>query len=721
MQRRLAAILAADVVGYSRLMGEDETGTLERLKTCRQQSIDPILEQFHGRIVKLMGDGALVEFASVVDAVQCAAAIQRAMASYEPDIDEARRIRFRIGVNLGDVIVEGDDLYGDGVNIAARVQALAEPGGICISGAAFDHARHKVDVGFESLGELRLKNIAEPVRAYRVALDPRAAGKVIAAPRKTGVRAVLMGLAGLLLIVGIAAVLLWRGSTTPARPSIAVLPFANLSGDPREEHLADGITVDVITDLAKLSAIDVISFNSVASYKDRPAAVKDVARDLGVGFVMEGSMRRAGDKIRITATLIDAATGDHLWAEKYERGAGDVFAIADEIVGHIAGATGMKPSAVETEMVTRPPTANLEAYDYYLRGEQAARSGSRPLLRKALEFYAKAEALDPAFAEAFAADARTAVFAWRNVYDDVLPIPVAKKRAYEMAGRALDLDPRSSQPYATLAVLQAVDKQYDQAIASARKAVGLGPSNVDAHIALGFVLSVAGRHAEAAAAIGSAQRLDPNLSATDRQVAGLVFLLHGNLGGAIETLEKARAQTPGVDDVHTLLAAAYATAGRMDEARVAAAEALRLGAYSIESYRMSLSYLRNSTDLETILGALSKAGFHQWPSGFQGDERDRLSGEDVSRLVLGHTLRGKINAVAPAIMQIDKDGNTVFRSAALLYTGRTFVDRDRLCVQSEGLGLGRADCGPVYRRPAGEELAYAYVNGSFAFYFSPIE
>jgi Flp pilus assembly protein TadD len=295
---------------------------------------------------------------------------------------------------------------------------------------------------------------------------------------------------------------------------------------------------------------------------------------------------------------------------------------------------------------------------------------------------------------------------------------VAKKRAYEMAGRALDLDPHSSQPYATLAVLQAVDKQYDQAIASARKAAGLGPGDAGAHITLGFVLSVAGRHAEAAAAIATAQRLDPNLSATDRQVAGLVLLLNGDLTNAVETLEKARAQAPGADDVHSLLAAAYATAGRMDEARAAAAEALRLGAISVESYRMELSYLRNGEDIEAVLAGLRKAGFHQWPSGFQGDERDRLSGGNISRLVYGHTLRGKLNADLPAILQVGKDGDFVFRSTALLYTGRAFVDGDRLCVQSESAGMGRPGCGPVYRRPAGEEWAFIYVHGSYAFYFS---
>ncbi len=713
----------ADVVGYSRMMGEDEAGTLARLQVCRRDVIDPAIARFRGRIIKLMGDGALVEFASVVDAVQCAVAIQRDLAPSGAGAGDAARIQLRIGINLGDVMAEGGDIYGDGVNIAARLEASADPGGICISGPAYDQVVNKVDTGFASLGELRLKNIAEPVRAYRVLLDPAAAKKVSARLRKSKAMFAAMGVAALLLVAAIAAVFLWRTPGTSARPSVAVLPFANSSADPKEAYYADGITEDLITDLAKLSALDVISRNSVFKYKGQSAVPREVARELGVRYVVEGSVRRNGEQIRINAQLIDTATGATPWAERFDREAADVFAIEDEVVGHIVKALGIEPTTAEAGMLTRLPTTNLEAYDYYLRGEQAARSGLPPQLRKALEFYEKAVALDPTFADAYAADARTAVFAWRSAYDDVLPSPVAKKRAYEMASRALDLNPRSSQPYATLATLQAVDGQYDQALASARRAVALGPSNVDAHIALALVLTSAGQHGEAASAVETAQRLDPNLSATDRQVAGLVLFLNDDFAGAIETLEQARADSPGVDDIHSLLAAAYAATGRMEDAQAAAAEALRLGrGMSVESRRMDFSYFRNSRDIEPLFEAMLKAGFPNWPYDFQGDERNRLSGEDISRLVLGHALQGKINAGSPAIMQIGRDGKMVFRSPTLLYTGRVFVDRDRLCQQSESVALERINCGPVYRRSvAGDDLTYSYVNATYVFYFSPIE
>jgi TolB-like protein/class 3 adenylate cyclase len=377
MERRLTAILAADVVGYSRLMGEDEVGTLARLKTCRRELVDPAIEEFHGRIVKLMGDGALVEFASVVDAVQCAAAIQRRMAEYDQGAPEARRIQFRLGVNLGDVIVDGNDIYGDGVNVAARLESLAEPGGICVSGTAFDHVAHKVDVGFASLGEQRLKNITDPVRVYRVLLNPSKPGKI--AGRRYWPRprtAILAGVGALLVaLLAMGVALQWRSS--PQRPVLAVLPFTNLSGDPSQDYFVDGITDALITDLAKLSGLDVIARNSVSVYKGRPVVLADVARNLGVRYVVEGSVQRAGEQTRIIAQLIDTTTGSHLWADRFDRGAGEVFAVQDEMSRDIIKSLGMTPTASETQRIARPPTADrLEQVE----AQASAAATGRPTL-----------------------------------------------------------------------------------------------------------------------------------------------------------------------------------------------------------------------------------------------------------------------------------------------------------------------------------------------------
>jgi adenylate cyclase len=718
MERRLAAILAADVVGYSRLMGEDEVGTLARLKSCRRELVDPAIEEFHGRIIKLMGDGALVEFASVVDAVQCAAAIQRKMAGREQGTAADKQIRLRIGVNLGDVIVEENDIYGDGVNIAARLEAMAEPGGICISGTAFDHAVHKVDVGFADLGVQRLKNIADPVRVYRVLLDPDKARKIVAAPQLANKLVIAVGGGALLLLLLAVIGFAWRESSAPQRPSIAVLPFANLSGDSSQDYFADGITEDLITDLAKLSGLDVVARNSVFAYKNRPAALAVMAHELGARFIVEGSVRRTGEQIRVNAQLIDAETGDNLWADRLEGAPAGVFSIQEEMSREIAKALGVKPSQAETDRMVRPPTANLEAYDYYLRGKQAARSGSRAGMREALALYDKAEALDPTFANAFSADAQATVYIWRISFNDVLQSAPARKRAYDKASRALALDPELSSPYAILAIMQVLDRRYDEAIASAQRAVALGPGDAEAQIALAYVQLYAGNRAEAVAAVDKALSFDPNLSPVDRQVAGLAFMLAGENAKAVETLERSREETPGTGDFWITLAAAYARAGRLEEAKAAVAKGVSLlaGMDSLSGWRITCAHFRKPEDLALIIDALREAGLPQWPFGFIGDERDQLDGEAIASLVLGHLLQGELEPDGqPALMQIAQNGKAGFRSRTRMLTEMVFVRGDLLCEQSENM-FGRPDCGPVYGRKDPDK-GYTYVNSSKVFHF----
>jgi adenylate cyclase len=723
MERRLSAILSADVFGYSRLMGEEEVGTLARLKACRRELVDPAIEEFHGRMVKLMGDGALVEFASVVDAVQCAAAIQRRMADHDQGVPAAQRIQFRIGVNLGDVIVDEGDIYGDGVNVASRLEALAEPGGVCVSGTAFDHVVNKADVGFTSLGEKRLKNIADPVRVYRILLDPSKAGKNAGRSYWPGTRTlILAGIGALIAALG-ALAFEWQKPFAPLRPSVAVLPFANLSGDPSQDYFADGVTEALTTNLAKVSGLDVIARNSAYAYKGRPVVLADVARNLGVRYVVEGSVQRAGEQIRINAQLVDAATSANLWANRFDRGAADVFAVQDEMSRDIVKSLGMTPTALEKQRMARPPTANLEAYDYYLRGEQAARTGRPAAMREALDFYAKAVALDPSFAEAYAADARTAVNSWRYNYDDVLQSAVARRRAYENAGRALQLNPDLSLPYAMLAILQVIDKRYEEAIESAKRAVALGPGDVEAHVALGYVYLVAGQFAEAAASIETALKLDPNLSPIDRLVAGLVFLFNGENDRAIATLERARDDAPSVGQTLISLGAAYARGGRIADARAAVAEGIRFppNYSSLAAIRIIWAHFRNDQDLKFLTDTLREAGLPEWPFSFSGVDHDRLNGEAIAQLVLGHTLKGRIEPGLPTMMQIGEDGKTAFRSSRQFLTETVGVNGDQLCEKSENM-WGRADCGPVYRWDRGAaEPSYAYANSSKVFYFSPVK
>ena len=723
MERRLTAILAADVVGYSRLMGEDEVGTLNRLKSCRRELVDPAIKEFHGRMIKLMGDGALVEFASVVDAVQCAAAIQRRMA--DRDQGEARQIRFRIGINLGDVIVDENDIYGDGVNIAARLEAMAEPGGICISGSAFDQAVHKVDVGFAGLGEQSLKNIADPVRVYRVLLDPAASGKIVAAPHRIGSRGMTLAGIAVLFIALLAGFFVWQKPFGSQRPSVAVLPFANLAGDPSQDYFVDGITEDLITDLTKLSGLDVIARNSVFAYKGKHAVLTDIARALGVRYVVEGSVRRTGEQIRVNAQLIDTTTGDNLWANRFDRGMAGVFAVQDEMSGEIAKALGLQPSTVQSERMARPPTENLEAYDYYLRAEQAARSGGRDGLRESLRLYEKAEELDPGFAEAFAADARTTVYIWRVTIEDVIQSAPARKRAYEKASRALQLDPELSSPYAILGVMQVVDLRYEEAIASAKRAVALGPGDADTQIALGYVQLFGGNHAEATVAVETALRLDPGLSAINREIAGLVFLVQGNNAKAIETLERTRDDAPEGGNFRITLAAAYARAGRLPDARASIADGLRLltgpAFVSLSGWRLIWAVqFRNAQDAAVFMDALQQAGLPEWPYGFTGNEQGRLKGEEIASLIFGQTLQGQLEpGLQPALLQIGSDGKAAFRSMTRMFTETVYVDRDLLCELSENL-LGRPDCGPVYKRGTAGN-GYSFVNAGKVFHFAVVQ
>ena len=428
VQRRLAAIMAADVVGYSRLMGEDETGTLAALKDLRSQLIDPTIADFGGRIVKLMGDGALVEFASVVDAVECAANIQRGVAAHNTEIPDSKQIEFRVGVNLGDVIIDGDDIYGDGVNMAARIEGLADPGGVCISGTVFDQIRNKLDLPFEDLGPQEVKNIAEPVRTYRVQLDTESP---TTSPRKEK-QSPRWGSAGAVIVI--AAVLaatgvyIWAGDRAsnpqetetvsksvdtasasprdeqaipvPDKPSIAVLAFDNLSGDPEQEYFADGMAEDIITALSKLQVLFVVARNSSFKYKNQAVDTKQVGRELGVRYLLEGSVQRAGDQVRTNAKLIDTKTGGNLWAERYDGHLDDVFALQDKVTGQIVDALSLNLNADDKAHLADHGTTSIEAHDAYLKGRSFAANFTEDGAKQAVKFYQRALELDPNYQRA---------------------------------------------------------------------------------------------------------------------------------------------------------------------------------------------------------------------------------------------------------------------------------------------------------------------------------
>ena len=731
-KRKLTAILSADVVGYSRLMDDNEEATVRTLNIYRD-SMKALIQQHRGRVVDATGDNLLAEFTSVVDALNCSVKIQSELDERNTDLSSERRMEFRIGVNVGDVIEEEDRIYGDGVNIAARVEALAEGGGICITGRAYDHVKNKLEFGYQYLGKHRVKNIPEPVRVYKILMEPEAAGKVLGEKRKTKRWIALATV--IVLLIGVGGLAGWylylkqskridpasldrMAYTLPDKPSIAVLPFDNLSGKPEQEYFSDGITDDLITDLSKISGLFVIARNSAFAYKGKPAKIRQVAEELGVRYVLEGSVRRAGKRVRINAQLIDATTGGHLWAERYDRHYTDIFELQDEVIGKIVSALTVKLTGAEQAQLARRPTDNLEAYDYYLRAERDLYSEDGSQLSVTLSLYEKAIALDPNFADAHAGYARAAVDVWRLGYVNVLASPVARKRAYEAADQALSLDSKIPRAYSVLGVLQVVDGRYDEAIASVRKAVSLGPNSADAYVNLAIVLMFSGRPAQALAAMETALRLNPRPSPGVLGYYGAVLFMNHQYENAIEPLKKAQAASYFARE-H--LAMTYAQLGRLDDAKAEIAGLLP--DTNLSWYRVSYAHYKREEDRTHLLVALRKAGVPEWPFGYEGRTVDRLDGNEIKTLVLGRIWVGQTSAGLQFMQEIGTDGKVVYRSAQSFITGNASVQGDMLCLKSAANLMGRKRCGYMYRNPGGtleEKNEYIYVGVTALMFFSPV-
>jgi adenylate cyclase len=498
MDRRLSAILAADVVGYSRLMGRDEEGTLRSLKEVRATIVDPRISNHKGRIVKTTGDGLLVEFPSVVDALRCAVEVQENMAERGAEMPEDRRLQFRVGINLGDVIIDGDDIFGDGVNVAARLENLSDPGGICISQGAWDLARGRIDVPFEDRGEVEVKNIARPIRVYGVRFD---------ASRKTAAAA---------------------ADSTAGKRSIAVLPFANWSSDPENEFFSDGVSEELINLLTKLPQLRVSARTSSFAFKNKEVNVRTIARELGVKTVLEGSVRRAGKRIRITAQLIDAEDGFHLWSETFDRELEDIFAVQDEIARSIVDALEITLSPKEERVIEQVPTTDVKAYDCYLRGRiflHDQRGGVKP----ALKMFQQAIEIDPAYALAHAglADASSVLYTW---YDkDTAHL----ERADAASLRALELDPELAEAHAARAHVLALTDHYDEAREEFETAIRLDPTFYEAYYHYGRAALMHGRFEKSAQMFEKAFAVRPD----DYQAPLLVTQVYRSLGKEPEVRE----------------------------------------------------------------------------------------------------------------------------------------------------------------------------------------
>jgi len=598
IERRLAAILSADVAGYSRLMSGDEAGTLAALKAHRAEFIDPTVDEYGGRLVKLMGDGALVEFPSVVDAVECAIAVQHGMAERNAEVPESTRIAFRIGINLGDIIIEGDDIYGDGVNIAARIQEIAAPGGVCISGDAYRQVRSKMDATFEDLGEQEVKNIPEPVRMYRwtdAVSRPGQAVEPEAAPtRKESDKAV----------IGI-------DLSLPDTPSIAVLPFANMSADPEQEFFSDGITEDIITALSKIGSMLVVARNSTFTYKGTAVDVKQVSREQGVRYVLEGSVRKAGNRVRVTAQLIDAKTGHHLWAERYDRDLVDIFAVQDEITREVVVALDVRLREGEQARIWSGGTKNVEAWECVRLGQDALNRNKLGDRIEARQLFDRARELDPDYPMAWFSLGR-ACFHDADVgtgYDSGADRDTLYESAVAYAMKAIELDPSCADAYALVGICRLSMGEHDEAIAMSEKAIALAPNHAQNLAIVAAVLNKTGQPERSFELIKRAMRLCPIYPGWYLYVlATACRLMHRN-ESAVSAFEEAIKRNPeNHPALHVGLASILGELGRKEDAKRTAAVILRLEPnFSIEKYVGRLSY-RDPTELTRFEDGLRKAG-----------------------------------------------------------------------------------------------------------------
>ena len=616
LERKLAAILYADVAGYSRLTGEDEEGT-HRTLSAYLDAMTASIKDYHGTVLHFAGDAVLAEFTAVSDALGCAIETQHQLKDRNNALPENRQVQFRIGVNLGEVIVHRGEIYGDGVNVAARLESLAEPGGICLSESVHTAVGNKLPLDYEDLGEQSVKNIEKPVHAYSARLKPGAARPKPRATHRRPLRPAFVGSAVALIILAIGSIAWlapWTSTTDPVaparmtlalpeKPSIAVLPFDNLSGDQEQEYFSDGITNDIITDLSKFSSLFVIASNSVFAYKGKSVKVQEVSEELGVRYVVEGSVQRAGEKVRINAQLIDATTGGHLWAQRYHRDLKDLFVVQEEIVQTIVATLAVKLTRLELERVFAKPTSNLEAYDYWLRGQEYLARTTRSTNMEARQMFERAIELDPRYASAYVGlgwtHRKAAGHGWTE-----FPAQ-AVQRAEALAQTALSLE-ESAAAYRLRAYAYLLRGQYGPASDALERAMALNPNDWDSQAMVGSVMLYSGQRDEAIQAYEAALRFNPSMDVDRLFELGLAYYLEERYDEAIRTLERGVSRNPDHPFLHIALTAAYAQADRTPDATLSAAEVRRLHPFfEVASFG---TRFRNPTDRARIAEGLRKAG-----------------------------------------------------------------------------------------------------------------
>jgi len=711
MERHLAAVMMADVVGYGRLSQADEEGTRTRFGALLQAIFEPKIAEHHGRLVKTMGDGLLVEFPSVVNALRCAVDVQRAIAEHNLGQPPGQKLEFRIGINLGDVIVENGDIHGDGVNIAARLQTLAAAGGIVISGAAYDQVKNRLEIGYQSLGERRVKNVLEPIRVYNVLTDvSRRRSLPLAWHRQWP------ALAAIAIILLAAGALAWQRMNAPPaslsttapqpqaalKPSLVVLPFDNLSDDKQQSYLADGMTEDLTTELARLPGLFVISRNAAFSYRGKNIAPAKIAEELGVKYLLEGSIRRNDNDVRINAQLIDGKTGGHLWANRFDGNWSQVFALQDKVLDQIVSALKLQlisgPKIAETPGGTNVPAA----YDLYLQG-YGTDYAKDP--EKAASLFRQAVALDPNFGQAWA---ELAWIYWMNkgIKAKETALGVAED---EMGSKIKELmkeaarNPSSSY-YQLIADLNLWQRRSSDAITNAARAIALNPSDQYGQEEMSIALALSGRTAEATDYLKAAERVDPKPTAYRYFLAGVIAFAEGRIADAVASLSKANP-----DELYSegnkrqrlyLLVAANALLGRTDDAAAAKKELEQLESSPSAHRAMHNLPFEQKADMDRMREGLSKAGVPRFAMNLR--DEDRLNGEQIRSLVFGHTLRGKQTAPTeePYFRETSLDGQArATIGSSFSETGTSTVHGDTLCTLWDS--DVEVTCLALFRNPGG--------------------
>ncbi|MEJ2235257.1 MAG: tetratricopeptide repeat protein [Syntrophobacterales bacterium] len=630
LDRKLRAIFSADVKGYSRLMGEDEEYTVKTI-TAYREIIFGIISKYKGRVVDSPGDNILAEFSSAVNVVKSSVEIQETLKEKNADLPDSRKMEFRIGINLGEIIQEDDRIYGDGVNVSARIEGLAEPNGVCISRSVYDQVKKKLtNLGYEYIGAHDVKNISEPVRVYKVLMEPEHAGKVIGeeTPKPSWPRTATATL--VVLAIAACSLAIWnlyirRPTIEPAsiekmafplpdKPSIAVLPFDNLSGDSQQDYFSDGITESIITALSNVSNLFVIARNSTFTYKGKPVKVQQVAQELGVRYVLEGSVQRSGDQVRITAQLNDALKGHHLWAEKYDRKIGEIFALQDDITERVATALEVKLTEGEQARIRRGKTDNPKAYEYFLRGLEIGRRFTKEDNAQARKLFEKAVEIDPNFAYAWQEIGRMhyrdARFGWTDNPVESL------KLAEELARKTLTVNDSDATAYATLSLVYMTRRQHEKAVAYGEKALELAPNFADVNVMIALPFYYSGRPQEAIELVKKAMRLSPYYPSWYLPVLGHAYRLTGQYKEAIDALESWRDRAnPRSELPYLMLAFTYVEAGRKEDANKAVEEILkRKPKASIEGYAKSKFFAyKDPTEIKRALESLRKAGLPESP------------------------------------------------------------------------------------------------------------